>query len=188
MLIKCKECGKEISDKAEKCPNCGYKTKLQSINIQKSNSTRTGTILAIIGASLLIAYAIIIILALIIPNTTTPKENTMNADITFNVTIVEETETNTTIVTNYIILMGIVSISIVTLGILYLKNIIASKYMNLYGFLMLILSITLSVIMIVTFNCCLIFLLISPILCFVGSILIIIGNVKERENEVIPNN
>ena len=22
-LIKCKECGKEVSDKAEKCPNCG---------------------------------------------------------------------------------------------------------------------------------------------------------------------
>ncbi|WP_417039619.1 zinc-ribbon domain-containing protein, partial [Clostridium porci] len=23
-LIKCPECGKEISDKAEKCPGCGY--------------------------------------------------------------------------------------------------------------------------------------------------------------------
>jgi len=23
-LIKCSECGKEISDKAESCPNCGY--------------------------------------------------------------------------------------------------------------------------------------------------------------------
>ena len=22
-LVKCKECNKEISDKAEKCPNCG---------------------------------------------------------------------------------------------------------------------------------------------------------------------
>lgn len=25
MLIKCPECNKEISDKAEMCPNCGYK-------------------------------------------------------------------------------------------------------------------------------------------------------------------
>lgn len=24
-LINCKECGKEISDKAEKCPHCGFK-------------------------------------------------------------------------------------------------------------------------------------------------------------------
>ena len=23
-LIRCPECGKEISDKAEACPNCGY--------------------------------------------------------------------------------------------------------------------------------------------------------------------
>lgn len=29
-LIKCRECGKEISDKAKTCPNCGYK--LKSIN------------------------------------------------------------------------------------------------------------------------------------------------------------
>ena len=24
-LIKCPECGKQISDKAESCPNCGYR-------------------------------------------------------------------------------------------------------------------------------------------------------------------
>lgn len=26
-LIKCAECGKEISDKAKECPNCGYRNK-----------------------------------------------------------------------------------------------------------------------------------------------------------------
>lgn len=26
-LIKCKECGKEYSDMAEVCPNCGYSEK-----------------------------------------------------------------------------------------------------------------------------------------------------------------
>lgn len=26
-LIKCEECGKEISDKASNCPNCGAKNK-----------------------------------------------------------------------------------------------------------------------------------------------------------------
>lgn len=26
-LINCSECGKEISDKAKTCPNCGYKLK-----------------------------------------------------------------------------------------------------------------------------------------------------------------
>lgn len=29
-LIKCNECGKEISDKAKKCPNCGYSIKKES--------------------------------------------------------------------------------------------------------------------------------------------------------------
>lgn len=29
-LIKCIECGKEISDKADACPNCGFKLDLDS--------------------------------------------------------------------------------------------------------------------------------------------------------------
>ena len=30
-LIKCKECGKEVSDKAETCPNCGCKIEKKKI-------------------------------------------------------------------------------------------------------------------------------------------------------------
>ena len=30
-LIKCPECGKEISDTAMNCPNCGYELKEKSI-------------------------------------------------------------------------------------------------------------------------------------------------------------
>ena len=30
-LVKCKECNKQISDTAEKCPNCGFKKKQWSI-------------------------------------------------------------------------------------------------------------------------------------------------------------
>lgn len=29
-LIKCPECGKEISDTAKSCPNCGYEKERQS--------------------------------------------------------------------------------------------------------------------------------------------------------------
>lgn len=32
-LIKCKECGKKISNTSKKCPNCGYKIKKGSSNI-----------------------------------------------------------------------------------------------------------------------------------------------------------
>lgn len=35
MLIKCVECGKEISDKSESCPNCGCPTKLSIVEIEK---------------------------------------------------------------------------------------------------------------------------------------------------------
>ena len=31
-LIKCPECGKEVSDKARKCPNCAYSLKKISLN------------------------------------------------------------------------------------------------------------------------------------------------------------
>lgn len=36
-LIKCPECGKEISDKANKCPNCGCPTKNKKKKIIKHN-------------------------------------------------------------------------------------------------------------------------------------------------------
>ena len=32
-LIKCSECGNEISDKADKCPNCGYPVKKQPYTV-----------------------------------------------------------------------------------------------------------------------------------------------------------
>lgn len=38
-LIKCPECGKEVSDNATNCPNCGYPLK-QPTQSQKSNATR----------------------------------------------------------------------------------------------------------------------------------------------------
>ncbi len=36
-LIKCKECGKEVSDKAGACPNCGCPIEKESIFIEKAD-------------------------------------------------------------------------------------------------------------------------------------------------------
>ena len=190
-LIKCKECGKEISDQAESCPNCGYRIKEnnpQKVIIEKTNTCRTGTIMCIVGGALILGFALIVALAFIFPNTTTPKENTTESDITINVTIGEEVETDTQAVINYLILIGTISITIIVLGALYLKNKINRKYTSLYGIVMLILSIILSAMMTVTLNCCLLFLFIAPIICFVGSIMIISGNIKEKSNEIKTTN
>ena len=36
-LIKCPECKKDISDKAEVCPNCGYELKSANDSVSNSN-------------------------------------------------------------------------------------------------------------------------------------------------------
>lgn len=38
-LIKCPECGKRISDKARKCPNCGFPIKRKNVSILKKNKS-----------------------------------------------------------------------------------------------------------------------------------------------------
>ena len=44
MLIKCNECGKEVSDKANTCPNCG--APVQTITQEKSNNHNLEIILS----------------------------------------------------------------------------------------------------------------------------------------------
>lgn len=39
-LIKCPECGREISDKAESCPNCGYPIKKQDCNEEANTNEK----------------------------------------------------------------------------------------------------------------------------------------------------
>ncbi len=45
MLVKCQECGKEISDEAKKCPNCGVITETTK---DKKQKTKKNIIIAII--------------------------------------------------------------------------------------------------------------------------------------------
>lgn len=35
MLVKCPECGKEVSDKATKCPNCAYSLKRYGLKFRE---------------------------------------------------------------------------------------------------------------------------------------------------------
>ncbi len=53
-LIKCPECGKEISDTAKSCPNCGYRIKRPKNNVKRKLIIIGGAILIIIVVTLLI--------------------------------------------------------------------------------------------------------------------------------------
>lgn len=53
-LIKCPECGKEISDKASTCPNCAYPIHAQTIEATGKKWKRNkvlGIVLIVIGVS-----------------------------------------------------------------------------------------------------------------------------------------
>jgi predicted RNA-binding Zn-ribbon protein involved in translation (DUF1610 family) len=43
-LLKCQECGKEISDQAASCPNCGAPTKHGRIETKRERSKRRGNV------------------------------------------------------------------------------------------------------------------------------------------------
>lgn len=60
-MIKCRECGKEISSRAECCPNCGAKTRFgeeESEKKQLSVAMIVYSILCVVGA-IVFAYAAI---------------------------------------------------------------------------------------------------------------------------------
>lgn len=65
-LVKCSECGKEISDTIKKCPNCGYKNK-------KKLNKKKFVIICIISLVLLIGSCVSIIM--IKNNNTKQQEN-----------------------------------------------------------------------------------------------------------------
>ena len=66
-LIRCPECGKEISDSAQVCPNCGCKTELGNQNDIMKTSLLADigfTVLGIICA--IFAFVVLIILAAVL--------------------------------------------------------------------------------------------------------------------------
>lgn len=59
-LIKCEECGKEMSDKAESCPSCGYSKELEEKSKDKVevNNTTVSNNLNILGTIIIIGLII----------------------------------------------------------------------------------------------------------------------------------
>lgn len=57
-LIKCPECGKEISDKAKACPECGYELK-QNVEATKQESFFKKNKIAVLVIGIVIIIAIV---------------------------------------------------------------------------------------------------------------------------------
>jgi len=65
-LVKCKECEKEVSDKAEKCPNCGAPIEVKSKSFRLSKSEGGGCLSKIIkffGFGLLLLFGYVMFIA-----------------------------------------------------------------------------------------------------------------------------
>ena len=115
-LIKCKECGKEISSKATSCPHCGYKNPKKVIEYSLQKNIKTGSILCIIGSSLLIAWTLIVIFANIFDyssNTTNQNVQDASYDFTIDIKVNGGTE-EPTISSAYYIIILVLSLLIMT--------------------------------------------------------------------------
>ena len=113
------------------------------------------------------------------------ENNNEKADFKISVIIGGEQETNSEMLAICYFGSGLVSIVILILGIIDLKKII--KNIKIYGWIELILSILLLVLMCLSLNCCQIVFIFCPLICFIGSIMILIGNMKDIKNELQDN-
>ena len=95
-LIKCCECGKEISDKAKHCPNCG-------VTIKKGNKT---LLFLAIGATIVII--IIVIIIFILNNTNNSDTNNTNNSDANNTNTSDTNNTNTSEYVNFITISDMV--------------------------------------------------------------------------------
>ena len=79
MLIKCVECGKEISDKAEACPNCGCP--VEKINSTANNKNKTNKLTdKVISIGFFIIIIMVFIVIVVNSNVDTDNEIKSNTD------------------------------------------------------------------------------------------------------------
>lgn len=161
-LIKCKECGKEISDTAKKCPNCGFEIKRENMQLKK------GSIIQIVANSLMI---IIIATILIISNSGIEEESTSsNGGVTINVATTPDV-----INLSYVIcfvLSIIISIIVLILNIVALNDKIKIKTYKIIIMWLSIAELICSIISLFGFMCCGVVYFIFPIINMIGAIII----------------
>ena len=130
---------------------------------------------------------IILFIAANVQDNTKNQSNTSaeKADFNVHITVGEEQETNSQLLAISYFGSILISLVILILGILDLSNKI--KKIGLYGWATLILSVMSLTLMLVSLNCCQVVFMLFPIICLIGSIMILIGNIKEKKNALRGN-
>lgn len=180
-LIKCKECGKEISDKAEICPNCG--------NVLKEKTKKVGTIVILIASSIFVIFFMLLQIASFTPTQKNP-EYSESGGIHIKVSIGEnENIINKSIETVMKIIFWVAPIMLTVLSILRITKNIPSK--KIYAILSLILSLLWLFIIAIYLNkqgCCNVIFVMNPITALIGSIITLVELAGERKNELKTDN
>ena len=177
-LIKCKECGKEISSQAESCPNCG------NILKRETKNKKVGTIVILIASSISIILSILLKMASLVPTKISEKKPIMTIGIKPNEAIfngIVQPIINT-------IYWGI-PILLILLSVLRLIKNIPSK--KIYGIVSLIMSILWSFILVIYIkngSCCDVVFLVNSITALIGSIITLLELSGERKNEIKTDN
>lgn len=177
-LIKCKECGKEISSQAEKCPNCG------NIMKGKTKNKKVGVIVVLIASSISVILSILLKIASLVPTKISEKEPIITIGIEPNATIfngVLQPIINT-------IYWGF-PLLLILLSVLRLTKNVPSK--KICGITSLIVSIIWSFILVIYISngsCCDVVFLVNSITALIGSIITLLELLRERKNEIKENN
>lgn len=177
-LIKCKECGKEISENAVNCPNCGHILK------GKAKNKKLGVIVTLIASSISVILSILLKIASLVPTKISEKEPIMTIGIKPNESIFNgfvQPIVNT-------IYWGI-PILLILLSVLRLTKNIPSK--KIYGIVSLIMSILWSFILVIYIkngSCCDVVFLVNSITALIGSIITLLELSGEQKNELKTDN
>lgn len=168
-LIKCKECGKEISENAVNCPNCG--------NVIKRKNKKVGAILILIASSIFIIFSILLKIESLIP--------IKNSDETPILSIgIEPNEKIFNGILQPIIdtIYWVCPILLIVLSVLRLTKNIPSK--KIYGIISLIVSIIWSFILVIYIcngSCCDIVFIVNSIIALIGSIITLLELLGEKK-------
>lgn len=170
-LIKCKECGKEISSEAKVCPNCGYENKKTTSNKQSSNQIKTGSIVSLIACSIII----ILILGFIIMGLTGSDNNSNQSEDVIVSVQLTPSYVYLDDLTHFAISLFLTLICFIMIILFLTKKF---KSIRLYKCLLLLMSIAQLMFAIMSISvlvCCGIIYAIFPLINVIGAIIVATG-------------